>query len=329
MDNDYPTLVNGQLRPYKFRKDLKAISDLIELCFADTLDQDGKRYLRHMRRISQQKGTRFYSKLLLSNTSVPTSGFVWEAGGKVVGNLSLIPFYQSGKRIYMIANVAVHPHYRRQGIARALTKAAIQKVQQQGGEGVWLQVREDNQSAIHLYDSLDFQTVTKRTTWKLDPHDLSTGIQQTSSSDQSSLRIVPHRSKYWKQQRLWLDAMYPQEIRWHIPLKIHLMRPGLTGCILRMFEEVRIRQWCVANHSSLLGVLTWQSSRSSHDHLWLAAPPENIQDVLATVLLGFQRHYRNTRPMLLTFPADIGAETFPKLGFRKQQTLLWMHKTLT
>ena len=41
--------------------------------------------------------------------SLPLTGYVWEQDGRIVGNASLIPFRDNGKRIFLIANVATHP----------------------------------------------------------------------------------------------------------------------------------------------------------------------------------------------------------------------------
>ena len=64
--------------------------------------------------------------------------------GRIVGNLSLIPFVRRGHVVYLIANVAVHPDYRRRGIARQLTQTALDYLRQRGVSSAWLQVRDDN-----------------------------------------------------------------------------------------------------------------------------------------------------------------------------------------
>lgn len=65
--------------------------------------------------------------------SIPAknSGFVWEENGQIIGNLSLIPSTKGGRRVVVIANVAVHPDHRRRGIAHELTQRALQTLRQQ------------------------------------------------------------------------------------------------------------------------------------------------------------------------------------------------------
>ena len=323
------TLLNGHCRPFKFQRDMKEVSDLIELCFADTLDPDGKRYLNQMRRAAQQKKSRLLANVILGKIHIPTDGYIWEVGQHIVGNLSLIPFLQNGKRLYMIANVAVHPDFRRRGIARALTQAAVDKAKKVGSKVIWLQVRDDNPNAIELYHSIGFQIQVRRTTWKLNPRSLSSDDSIPLKKDRhSNANIASHLGRHWRQQRIWLETNYPNKIRWHLPIKTKALRPGITGAIHRMFEEVTIRKFCVQQGKEFLGLLAWQSSHSHADYLWLVAPEKNIPQVFSTALAKLLTNPRIVRPMILEFPADIGGEVFQEFGFKKQYTLLWMSKIL-
>ena len=114
------------MRPFDVRRDLAPVADLVEQCFADTLDPDGERYLEQMRAASRNPGFLHFAAAASEWSSVPLSGYVWEEDGKVVGNISLIPFALHNQRNYLIANVATHPAYRRRGIARSLTAQAVE-----------------------------------------------------------------------------------------------------------------------------------------------------------------------------------------------------------
>jgi ribosomal-protein-alanine N-acetyltransferase len=61
-----------------------------------------------------------------------------------------------------IMNLAVHPRWRRQGIARALLKEGLRRARAQGAEVAWLEVRPSNQAAQALYESLGFQKIGRR-----------------------------------------------------------------------------------------------------------------------------------------------------------------------
>ena len=120
------------LRRLDMRRDLAKVADLVELCFFDTLDPEGRQYLNEMRRAAQSASMMRFATSLLDETAVLPSGYVWEEAGQLVGNLSLIPITVQRKRGYMIANVATHPDYRGRGIATALTVTALRHAQ-----GTW------------------------------------------------------------------------------------------------------------------------------------------------------------------------------------------------
>jgi predicted N-acetyltransferase YhbS len=113
------------LRAINVLRDLPEVADLIELCFFNTMDGEGQRYVRDMRRAGHDDSFLKWASRAAESTSLPLSGYVWEENGRIVGNASLVPFRHQKKRIYLIANVAVHPDYRRKGIARAVTERAM------------------------------------------------------------------------------------------------------------------------------------------------------------------------------------------------------------
>ncbi len=136
-------------------RDIAAVADLIEMGFRDELDPAAWRMLAQMRRM-QRRSLPF---LTLFSTPPSMDGFVWIEDGKIVGNLSLRRAAPPRSRGYLIGNVVVHPAYRRRGIARALMEAALKRVKERQGRWVGLEVRADNDAALHLYRKLSFREV--------------------------------------------------------------------------------------------------------------------------------------------------------------------------
>ncbi len=59
-------------------------------------------------------------------------------------------------------NVAVHPDYRRRGIAQRLVTDLIEELKQGGNSCLTLEVRASNEAAIALYEKLGFAEVGRR-----------------------------------------------------------------------------------------------------------------------------------------------------------------------
>ena len=66
-------------------------------------------------------------------------------------------------------NVAVHPDYRRKGIARQLVTELVAALAKKGVHSLALEVRASNAPAIALYEQLGFQQVGRRPNYYRNP----------------------------------------------------------------------------------------------------------------------------------------------------------------
>lgn len=90
----------------------------------------------------------FSDSLRLENTIYLTI----RAEGKVAGYCGMYQSFSEGE----IVNVAVDEKYRRQQAGRTLLQALLLEGEKRGVTTFLLEVRESNQAAIHLYESLGF-----------------------------------------------------------------------------------------------------------------------------------------------------------------------------
>ena len=68
-------------------------------------------------------------------------------------------------------NVAVHPDYRKQGIATALIVGLVEQLRKRGSHSLTLEVRASNETAISVYKQLDFQEVGRRKNYYRNPRE--------------------------------------------------------------------------------------------------------------------------------------------------------------
>lgn len=309
----------GHIRKINVRKDLLEIADLIEICFASTLDEDGREYLRQLRWTSRDITSLSWLQGAAERIAQPLYGFVWEEDGRIVGNLSLIPLNQRGKLIYLIANVAVHPNYRRRGIGNELTRTALEHLRQRGIDVAWLQVRDDNPVAYHLYRSLGFIERARRTTWQI------SGLSMVVPHRVEGVTIHHRRRRDWEKQVAWLRQIYPPEISWNLPLNIARLNPGLAPQLMRWLRGELQDHWSAVKNGETIGVLSWEPMRSACDALWLAPDPRyEEQAILSLLPYACAMLSSRGRGLSINYPAGRAGDAFLRAGFAHHQTLIWM-----
>jgi ribosomal protein S18 acetylase RimI-like enzyme len=149
-------------RPINLNKDLPQVVRLLEQVFGESV-RDGQQIFNPG---GLADSAAFLWRLNL-NTGRLSPGFVWEEDGHIVGNVTLLPSKPSGR--YLVANVAVHPNYRRRGIARLLMDESIKDVKRCGGHTIFLQVDKENDAAVALYQQMGFQSLGHMTNWQSSP----------------------------------------------------------------------------------------------------------------------------------------------------------------
>lgn len=304
----------GQYRPLNILRDLPGVADLIELCFAPTIDAEGRSYVEQMRRNGRDSNFIGWASKVIDSTSLPLSGFVWEDGGKIVGNASLIPFTQNGRKIYLIANVATHPDYRRHGIARILTDAAMRRAREKRAASIWLHVRAESTGALALYHELGFQARARRTSWQTSPGTAIPG----------DLRVEKSPWRDWPLQRAWLERAYPASLGWYNPMNWSIFRPGPLYALYRFMADINVSQWSVYRNDVLQGVVTCMRSFGQPDYLWAAFPEQPDLDAITNLLLYARRALGQTSNMVFEYPVGIADEAIRASGFLPQRTLIWM-----
>lgn len=307
------------LRPLNVLRDLSHVADLIELCFSNSMDNEDQRYVQDMRRASRDDGFLSWAQRAAKTTSLPLTGYVWEANGKIVGNASLVPFRPRKKRIYLIANVAVHPDYRRRGIARALTERALVHARAKRADAIWLHVREDNPGAVKLYADLGFVERARRTAWHVETDARAPQLQ-------TDIAITRRHAHFWPLQQNWLSRLYPDMLAWHRDWSFTALKPGLWAWLYWLFVDMNIRQWAAVRCGLLEAALAWVPS-GKMESLYLAAGARSDPDAVTALLLNARRVLSHHRTLFLEFPSGEFDAAISAAGFKPLRTLIWMQAT--
>ncbi len=87
-----------------------------------------------------------------------SSCYVYEEEGKILGYAMMWTLFEDGD----ITNIAVHPEYRKQGIAQKLLDTLFEEAKNAGLEYLHLEVRVSNEKALRLYKKNGFETLRIR-----------------------------------------------------------------------------------------------------------------------------------------------------------------------
>ena len=307
-------VTSGQCRPLNILRDLPGVADLIELCFAPTIDAEGRSYVEQMRRNGRDSNFIGWASKVIDSASLPLSGYVWEDAGKIVGNVSLIPFVKNNRKVYLIANVATHPDYRRRGIARVLTDAAMRRAREKRAASIWLHVRAESEGALTLYRELGFQERARRINWQAEPGTAIPG----------DLRVEKRPARDWLAQRAWLERAYPSTLNWYNQQSWDIFRPGPISGIYRLMADINAKQWSVYRADQLQGVVACMRSFGRPDYLWAAFPEHPDLDAITNLLLYVRRALGHTANIAFEYPTSPADEAIRASGFSAQRTLIWM-----
>ena len=312
--------LDPRIRPVQLRYDLSQIADLIEVCFGPYLDAEGKEYVRHIRR-----APRDYDRFILDNSTpessvLPFHGYVWVEGKRIIGNLTLILIRRKMKHSYFIANVAVHPDYRGQGIARKLTDKAIAHVRQHGGRTIYLQVRSENEIAQKLYLTHGFSEMTRRTQWIFRPG------QEYNVLPPPEIRVKKRKRADWNQQLDWLKDVYPPEIAWNLPTNLSKLEPGFLNFMDHILNGSINRTWVALQDEKLIGAATLVQRGEPSDYVWLGTSPVWENQSILSLLPVVQQHMLTPSKLTVNYPAGRGLDAFRKVGMVELNTLIWMKR---
>jgi GNAT superfamily N-acetyltransferase len=313
----------GHIRPIHLDKDIPAVTGLVEQCFAEAMDAEGRAYIRNIRLAARSVNPLYLSTLTPESTPIPFHGYVWEEDGRIIGNVTLIYAKRNEKRLYFIANVSVHPDFRNRGIALKLTERAMRHVKEHDGSRVMLQVRDDNPTALHIYEKLGFYEINRRTTWIVDR------AQTVNAVVPAHLRITRRSADDWPQQKAWLRELYPDNVNWFLPFNINKQLPGLMNWLDRWLNADLLKFWALREGDQLLGMATLEGVNPHQQYIWLATSPAYEDQVIRLLLPHILHTSRQPQKLYVNYPANRAFDAFRQSGWKIHNTLIWMEALIS
>jgi putative membrane protein len=204
-------------RRARFPQDVPQIAQLVELGFAEVLDYASRKALRDVRQIAEM-GVAAWSLARIFGGIQPDEwvlGSVWEEEGRVVGNVTLTRRTPE-RGAWLISNVAVHPNFRRRGIARRLARHAVDVIRAEGGRVIYLQVDVANESALRMYRELGFAEIGGRVAWIRAREEKKPPPPEESAAD--PCRVSLRTSSEWAEEFALYRDVSPDGTAWNTPL---------------------------------------------------------------------------------------------------------------
>ncbi len=256
------TITAGQtategIRAIDLGRDIPQVLDLLRQTFGESLDSDERKafgdaairpdFLWRLDPAASRLG----------------SGFVWMSDGRIVGNVTLLSTRVFGR--FLVANVAVHPSYRRRGIAMALMRAVQDAVRARGGRVILLQVVKDNAPAITLYRTLGYAELGNMTTWSAAPSRLRQIPASVAGEPVPDIRALPN--SLWRRAYDLDVARLAPDLNWPEPLAPNAYRQTLFGRISDFMNGRQREVWAVMDNRSQLTGLASISSEWTRSHV--------------------------------------------------------------
>lgn len=312
-------------RPTNILYDARQILELMEVAFGPNLDSEGRHILNQNLAAVYQHGL----ALRLNQAATGISpGFVWEEDGLIVGNISLMRSARIDGR-YLIANVAVHPDYRRQGIARAMMRETLRYLQQKKAATAVLQVESKNEGAIQLYAELGFAACGEMTQWEL----TATRPKEISPGEKPLPTIREMRRHEWRAAFRLDQLAAPPALNWPDPLPPDIYRGGFGRWLNDFFNGRDYETWVVADQrDNLIGLAAVFSEWGRPHDLTIRVRPDWQGRLERPLLANLLRRlgYIAARQARLDHPAsdETMNDLLPAANFRARRTLTVMHKEM-
>ena len=316
---------NG-LRPINLNSDIPGILRLLETVFGASLRAEGRPIITSNELSAQSPAILWRLSPAAAKLGL---GFVWEANGRIVGNVTVLTTEMPGR--YLVVNVAVHPDHRRKGIARLLMNRVENLVRQRGGNQILLQVVKQNSAAIELYNSLTYTTIGSMTQWRTSVSRLR---RLELNLDHAGPPIRELKRHEWREAYALDRKTLHNDLHWPEQLKPDEYKTGLWAGIVNFLNGRQSETWAIGNaQNQLVGLAKIHSEWGRSHHLSLRVHPSwqgrLERPLLAKLIRRLQSMSR--RNVQIEHPDDdeLVNALLQEANFQPRRTLTHMRLDLT
>ena len=308
------------------RRDAKQVISLLELVF--------KQHIRGSGHHAISAG--FSIQDFLSGQKQVVPGFVYTINHRIVGNVSILESRKKGR--YLVANVAVHPDYRRRGIAAEMMREVIRYIQERDGTRVVLQVEHNNVSAVNLYKKLGFSDMGTLHDWRMNWYALKTVAtklplngRKPDQFDQFILR--PLRSGD-AAEALQLDYfVFNKDLNWPDAPTSTYYKSDVGAFFRRFFVGINHEIWVAeSEHNQIVGIGIIENEVGRPYNVKLRIAPDWINLVERPLMSKLTRRLGYLRAKTIIAQQDVNQTSaehlFREAGFGLKRTLTVMQLDL-
>ncbi len=314
-------------RPINLKHDVPQVTALLELAFGEKPDSEGRES------VHASSGAFFLWQLDRNYRRLPP-GYVWQEDGRIIGNVTLINTRTPGRHI--IANVAVHPDYRRRGIARALMEAVLAQARARHGQTVLLQVLKDNVNAIRLYESMQFVQIGAMTEWRSSGSRLRDmpSLTLDNAGAEARVEVRPLPASQWRAAFDLDNRSLNADLTWPEPIPADFYRQGLLRSLRNFLRGWSQESWVTQDaDGQLTGIATISAEWGGPYTLRLRTLPEQRDKLTRPLLAKLIRRLKSQphRPITIIHPDDdeMMNQLLRAANFSPRRTLTHMRYDLT
>ena len=312
-------------RPINPATDFPQLIELLKLVFGSEMEPDSRRMFDQA---ANQPSMAWRLDPVLARL---TPGFVWVENGRIIGNVTLLTTLSPSR--YLVANVAVHPDFRRRGIARLLMDAVDEDVRRRGGREIALQVERGNDSAQHLYETLGYATLGTMTTWRLTTSRAQDFAPREPAGEGDDVPVRELPPELWRAAFAVDQLALSPALGWPEPLRPDAYRRGILQRLNNFTSGRKAQTWATLDEKGhLTGVAASRSEWGRPHYLSVRVLPEWRGQLERPLLRRLVAHSRDLarRRIYLIHDADdpVMNELAPAAHFTPQRTLTHMRLLL-